>query len=253
MPAKDLYPIRSHYLPEFSYYSVPQVAQRLNTSRQNAKEIIYGGVAELLLDLHRQRDGYPASTSREFTEGFVKRSSFEKLDLPEPLHFLHHRDPANRQEQLAINELPNSTEVFMALEGRPVLSKRGLEILEAAPFADPNPRALNVRVRAGRFISHLDSEADRDYIGWNWQFTEEEASEATRQWWPILTKYDSTGLPFIVSLGGFVVRCGRIVNETTNHYAVSYEVDWHDEEVRSIWEGKRVENKQGNIIVYLGE
>lgn len=49
------------------------------------------------------------------------------------------------------------------------------------------------------------------------------------------------------------MRYSRTLNETTSRYAVSYEVDWHDEEVRSIWEDKRVENKQGNIIVYLGE
>lgn len=255
MAEKDPYNIRTQYLPEFAYFSVPQVAKILGTSRTNAKEIIYGGVAEYLLDLHRQRNGHPSSTVREFTESFVKRSSFEKFNLPPELEYLHYRDPHTDTEKIALYEHPLGDEIFQTLEGRPVISKRGLDILASTPFADPTPRAINVRARAGRLLPphRLPRNPGRSSIGWNWQTPEPEASNAIRQWWPVLNKYESVGLPFIVSLGGYVVRQGRILEETINGGLVSFEVDWDDAEIRNIWEGKRIENKQGNIIIYLGE
>lgn len=193
MAEKDPYNIRTQYLPEFAYFSVPQVAKILGTSRTNAKEIIYGGVAEYLLDLHRQRNGHPPSTVREFTESFVKRSSFEKFNLPPELEYLHYRAPHTDAEKIALYEHPLGDEIFQTLEGRPVISKRGLDTLASTPFADSTPRAINVRARAGRLLPphRLPRNPGRSSIGWNWQTPEPEASNAIRQWWPVLNKYTS--------------------------------------------------------------
>lgn len=148
-----------------------------------------------------------------------------------------------------LNKNPDTEPLsFIDARGNPVLLEEGLQALEAVPFLEQIPeKAINVRVRAGRRVD----EPERSFIGWDATYSEEEADLATSRWWLPL-KGNVIGMPFIVSISGYIVRCGRIISvEDPGYGRVAYNVDWMDSNIQQTWANHRVKTPAGSSVVYL--
>lgn len=131
---------------------------------------------------------------------------------------------------------------------RPVLTAAGLDALAAVPWIDSDHGpAINPRVRPARRVD----DTDRNYMGWHPRLTEQEANLATSRWWPI-PRVTVDGLPLVVTVAGFVVRCGRIQSVQTDRGLAAYDVDWTDDAVKHTWARRRIHTPRGGIVGYIG-
>ncbi len=133
--------------------------------------------------------------------------------------------------------------------GRPVMSREALDALKEVPFAAVDAEAdpvVNVRVREARRVD----DSDRTYMGWHPRLSEEEADLATSRWWPV-PRHDVLGHTFLVTVAGFVARCGRIQETRTDRGRIAYTVDWQDPQVTGQYLRRRITTPQGGSTVYL--
>lgn len=147
--------------------------------------------------------------------------------------------------------LPNSPKPSAHINhlGRPVLRREALEALKEVPFAAYDPDAVsivNVRVREARRVD----DSDRTYKGWHPRLTEGEADLATSRWWPI-PRHDVLGHSFLVSISGFVTRCGKIEDTDVDRGRIAYTVDWDIPDITQTFLHKRIETPPGGTAVYL--
>lgn len=141
---------------------------------------------------------------------------------------------------------------FLNHLGRPVISGAGRnalrrhgEKLQTTDLKVLLP-AVNVRVREARRVD----EPDRGFMGWHPRLTEHEANLATSRWWPV-PRHDVTGHTFLVTVSGFVVRCGRIEGHRVERGKIAYSVDWEVTQVNQILLHRRIDTPQGGTTVYL--
>lgn len=132
---------------------------------------------------------------------------------------------------------------------RPVITRQALDTLKAIPFASYNPEdyeIVNVRVREARRVS----DSDREFMGWHPELTEHEADLATSRWWPI-PRHNVIGHTFLVTVGGFVVRSGRILGAHIDRNKIAYTLDWNAKDINHVFLHHRIETPRGGTAVYL--
>lgn len=130
---------------------------------------------------------------------------------------------------------------------RTVITPAGLSALSAVkPVHQDHGRALNPRCRAALRVN----DSDRDYLGWHAKLTSAEANLSTSRWWSI-PRADTDLMPFVVTIAGFVVKCGRIQGHYVDRGKSAFDVDWDDHEVAAIWSGRRIQSTPGGAIGYL--
>lgn len=132
---------------------------------------------------------------------------------------------------------------------RPVMRRGALEALKGVPHASYDPESssiVNVRVREARRVD----DSDRTYMGWHPCLTEKESDLATSRWWPV-PRHDVIGHTFLVSISGFIVRCGRIEDTLVDRGKIAYTVNWQVPEIADTFLRRRIETPQGGTAVYL--
>lgn len=130
---------------------------------------------------------------------------------------------------------------------RLVMNEDALHCLADIPWVnDGHGAAVNVRVRAARCVS----DSDREFMGWHSRLNDTDADLAVSRWWPV-PRQDPTGHAFVVTIAGFIVRCGRIDGVDTDRNQAAYDVDWEDPDVAAIWSGRRVSTPPGGTVVKL--
>lgn len=143
---------------------------------------------------------------------------------------------------------PSSPAAYAGPRG-PVVSEAAVDALAQRPFVDleaPHGKAVNVRVRAARRVD----DSDRDVMGWHARLSPTQVDSATARWWA-RPGFNAIGAPFVATVAGFVVVCGRIAGWTEDRGKVAYQIDWSDTEVAEFWADKRVHTPRGGTVVYL--
>lgn len=139
--------------------------------------------------------------------------------------------------------------------GRLLMPRRALQLLADLEHATADlDRYINVRVGPGTFdTSTLEG---RTYMGFHSSYTSAQRYLATTRWWSFTEAEAWIGRPFVASLAGFVVLCGRITSTRTTtsrgRRLVAFDVDETDPMTNAAFAGHRIPVYPGGPALKIG-
>lgn len=141
--------------------------------------------------------------------------------------------------------------------GRLLMPRRDLQLLaDRQPVTGEPDRFINVRVGPGT-IDTPPIEG-RTYLGFHSSYTPAQRSLATTRWWSFSEEEAWIGHPFVASLAGFVVLCGRIAGTRATRATqggrrlVAFDVDETDPLVDAAFTGRRIPVFPGGPALKVG-
>src|SRR5699024_9982392 len=131
----------------------------------------------------------------------------------------------------------SGTKLFMPTEG--------LELLAEVPkIVGKVPAYINVSLGPGTID---DQSEEREVLGFHRRFIPSQVYNAATYWWSFNRAEEWIGSPFVASLAGFVILCGRITDvfHHPERDVVGFDVETADEEVSGIFASRRIPIHRG--------